>query len=209
MNRRTPILETFMLARWICAVLTATLLAALLMAGSGGMRAAESKTAIFAGGCFWCVEAAFDEVNGVTETVSGYAGGTTPNPTYGAHEGYKEAVKVTYDPAKVSYATLLDHYWHNIDPFDLDGQFCDKGSAYQSVIFVGDDEEKKLAEETKQEIADKFKQKVATEIRPTTTFTPAEAYHQDYHNQNPIAYKYYKWGCGRAQRLEQIWGKPS
>ena len=128
-----------MLARWICAGLTAVLLAALVIAfGSDGSSAAESKTAIFAGGCFWCVEAAFDEVPGVTETISGYAGGTAPNPTYGSHEGYKEAVKVTYDPAKVTYAKLLDHYWHNIDPFDADGQFCDKGSAYQSVVFVGD-----------------------------------------------------------------------
>src|SRR6476660_9573486 len=125
MNRRTPILETFMLARWIYAVLTATLLAGLLMAGSGGTRAAESKTAIFAGGCFWCVEAAFDEVNGVTETVSGYAGGTKPNTNSGDHEGYQEAVKVTYDPAKVTYAKLLDTYWHNIDPLDANGQFCD------------------------------------------------------------------------------------
>jgi peptide-methionine (S)-S-oxide reductase len=155
------------------------------------------------------MEAAFDEVDGVTETISGYAGGTTPNPTYGAHEGYKEAVKVTYDPAKVTYAKLLDHYWHNIDPFDPDGQFCDKGSAYQSVVFVGNDEEKALAEKTKQEIEGRFKQKVATEIVPVTTFTAAEDYHQDYHNKNPIAYKYYKWGCGRAQRLEEIWGKPS
>jgi peptide-methionine (S)-S-oxide reductase len=155
------------------------------------------------------MEAAFDEVGGVTETISGYAGGTTPNPNYGAHEGYKEAVKVTYDPAKVTYATLLDHYWHNIDPFDPNGQFCDKGSAYQSVIFVGDDEEKKLAETAKQEIAERFKEKVATEVVPATTFTPAEDYHQDYHNQNPVSYKYYKWGCGRAQRLEEIWGKPS
>ena len=116
---------------------------------------------------------------------------------------------VTYDPAKVPYATLLDQYWHNIDPFDADGQFCDQGSAYQSVIFTGGDEEKALAEKTKQEISDRFKQKVATEIVPTTTFTAAEDYHQDYHNQNPALYKYYKWGCGRAQRLEQIWGKPS
>jgi peptide-methionine (S)-S-oxide reductase len=116
---------------------------------------------------------------------------------------------VTYDPAKVTYATLLDHYWHNIDPFDPNGQFCDKGSAYRSVIFVGDDEEKKLAETAKQEIAERFKEKVATEVVPATTFTPAEDYHQDYHNQNPVSYKYYKWGCGRAQRLEEIWGKPS
>jgi peptide-methionine (S)-S-oxide reductase len=199
-----------MMARWICAALTAAFLAATLIAfGSDDTRAAEAKTAIFAGGCFWCMEAAFDEVGGVTETISGYAGGTTPNPNYGAHEGYKEAVKVTYDPAKVTYATLLDHYWHNIDPFDPNGQFCDKGSAYQSVIFVGDDEEKKLAETAKQEIAERFKEKVATEVVPATTFTPAEDDHQDYHNQNPVSYKYYKWGCGRAQRLEEIWGKPS
>jgi peptide-methionine (S)-S-oxide reductase len=199
-----------MMARWILAALTAAFLTATLIAfGSDDTRAAEAKTAIFAGGCFWCMEDAFDEVNGVTETISGYAGGTTPNPNYGAHEGYKEAVKVTYDPAKVTYATLLDHYWRNIDPFDPNGQFCDKGSAYQSVIFVGDDEEKKLAETTKQEIAERFKEKVATEIVPATTFKAAEDYHQDYHNQNPVSYKYYKWGCGRGQRLAEIWGKPS
>jgi peptide-methionine (S)-S-oxide reductase len=164
--------------------------------------------ATFAGGCFWCMEAAFDEVDGVTETISGYAGGTKPNPTYGDHEGYLEAVKVSYDPAKVSYAKLLDHYWQNIDPFDADGQFCDKGPAYHSAIFVNNDAEKTLAETTKDEIAARFKQKVATEIKPVTTFTAAEDYHQDYHNQNPVSYKYYKWGCGRAQRLEEIWGKP-
>ena len=198
-----------MMARWICAALTAALLAATVIAfGAHDARATDLKTAIFAGGCFWCVEAAFDEVDGVTKTVSGYAGGTTPNPNYGSHEGYKEAVRVTYDPAKVTYATLLDHYWRNIDPFDPDGQFCDKGPAYQGVIFTGDDEEKGLAEKTKQEIADRFKEKVATEIVPVTTFYDAEDYHQDYHNQNPVSYKYYKWGCGRAQRLAEIWGPP-
>jgi peptide-methionine (S)-S-oxide reductase len=199
-----------MIARWIVAAVAALLLAA-LAAGSGPEpgRAASSETAIFAGGCFWCVEAAFDEVDGVTETVSGYAGGTKPNPNYGDHEGYYEAVKVTYDPAKVAYAKLLDHFWRNIDPFDPKGQFCDKGSAYQTVVFVGDDEEKALAETTKEEIAKRFNKTVATEIKPVTTFTAAEDYHQDYHNQNPVSYKYYKWGCGRAQRLEEIWGKPS
>jgi peptide-methionine (S)-S-oxide reductase len=198
-----------MMARWICAALTAALLAATVVAsGSHDAGAASLKTAIFAGGCFWCVEDVFDKVDGVTETVSGYAGGTNPNPNYGSHEGYKEAVRVTYDPTKVTYATLLDHYWHNIDPFDPDGQFCDKGPAYQSVIFTGDAEEKGLAEKTKQEIADRFKEKVATEIVPVTTFYDAEGYHQDYHNQNPVSYKYYKWGCGRAQRLAEIWGPP-
>ena len=125
-------------------------LVAIAMSGGRGEGAAaeETKTAIFAGGCFWCMEAAFDEVDGVTDTTSGYAGGTKPNPTYGDHEGYQEAVRVTYDPAKVTYAKLLDQYWHNIDPFDAQGQFCDKGNAYRSVIFVGDDEEKRLAETT-------------------------------------------------------------
>jgi peptide-methionine (S)-S-oxide reductase len=199
-----------MLARWILAVLTALLLGVAVFAGGpDDTRAAETKTAIFAGGCFWCVEEAFDKVDGVTETVSGYAGGTKPNPTYGSHEGYIEAVKVTYDPAKVSYAKLLDNFWRNIDPFDQKGQFCDNGPAYRTAVFVGDDGEMALAEKTKQEIAARFKQEVATEIRPVTTFTAAEDYHQDYHNQNPISYKYYKWGCGRAQRLAEIWGKSS
>ena len=199
-----------MIARWILAA-AAALLLAVLAAGSGSApsRAASSDTAIFAGGCFWCMEAAFDEVDGVTETISGYAGGTKPNPNYDDHAGYAEAVKVTYDPAKVTYAKLLDHYWRNIDPFDAEGQFCDKGPAYRSVVFVGNDEEKKLAETTKEEIAARFKQRVETEIKPTTTFTAAEDYHQDYHNLNPVSYKYYKWGCGRAQRLAAIWGKLS
>ena len=198
-----------MIARWIVAAAAVLLLAALAASSAPEPgRAAASESAIFAGGCFWCMEAAFDEVDGVTETISGYAGGTKPNPSYGDHEGYLEAVKVTYDPAKVTYAKLLDHYWQNVDPFDADGQFCDKGPAYHTAIFVGNDEEKKLAETTKEEIAARFKQKVATEIKPTTTFTAAEDYHQDYHNQNPVSYKYYKWGCGRAQRLAEIWGKP-
>jgi peptide-methionine (S)-S-oxide reductase len=198
------------MVRWIGAIAAGALVAALIMSGGEQGRAAaeETKTAIFAGGCFWCMEAAFDEVPGVTDTTSGYAGGTTPNPTYGQHEGYQEAVKVAYDPAKVTYAKLLDQYWHNIDPFDAEGQFCDKGNAYRSVIFVGDDEEKSLAETTRQEIADRFKQKVATEIKPVTTFTAAEDYHQDYHTKNPVSYKFYKWNCGRAQRLEEIWGPP-
>jgi peptide-methionine (S)-S-oxide reductase len=199
-----------MMARWICAGLTAAFLAMfLLSSGTHSAQAEDTKTAIFAGGCFWCVEAAFDEVDGVTETVSGYAGGTAPNPNYGNHEGYVEALKVTYDPSKVTYAKLLDHYWHNIDPFDPTGQFCDKGPAYHTVVFVSNDDEKALAEKTKQEIAERFKQDVATEIRPTTTFYDAEDYHQDYHTKNPVSYKYYKWGCGRAQRLADIWGEKS
>jgi len=199
--------------RWIgsAAVAVAALVVlAMSVSGGEGAVAADTKTAIFAGGCFWCMEAAFDEVNGVTDTTSGYAGGTKRNPTYGDHEGYQEAVRVTYDPAKVTYAKLLDQYWHNIDPFNPDGQFCDVGDAYRSVIFVGNDEEKGLADTTKQQVADRFKETVATEIKPVSTFTPAEDYHQNYHNTNPVSYKFYKWNCGRAQRLEQLWGpKPS
>ena len=196
-----------MIARWICAGLMAAFLATFLIAGSAyDTKAAENKTAIFAGGCFWCVEDAFDKVDGVTETVSGYAGGTKPNPNYGSHEGYVEALKVTYDPSKVTYATLLDHYWHNVDPFDPAGQFCDKGPAYRTVVFVSDDAEKKLAESTKAEIAKRFNQTVATAIKPVTTFYDAEGYHQNYYTVNPVSYKYYKWRCGRAQRLAEIWG---
>lgn len=198
-----------MKARSVGAVAAILFAATMLPAQSWQSRAADAtKTAIFAGGCFWCMEAAFDEVPGVTETVSGYAGGTKPNPNYGDHEGYQEAVRVSYDPAKVSYQKLLDQYWHNIDPFDAEGQFCDKGNAYRSVIFTSDAEEAQLAETEKKEIAERFKKDVATEIKPATTFTPAEDYHQNYHNTNPVSYKFYKWNCGRAQRLEKIWGPP-
>jgi peptide-methionine (S)-S-oxide reductase len=195
-----------MTARWIGAAVGLAFVAAFVAGGAQPTRAEETKTAIFAGGCFWCVEDAFDAVPGVTETVSGYAGGTKPNPTYGDHEGHVEAVKVTYDPAKVTYAKLLDTYWHNVDPFNPEGQFCDEGPAYRTVIFTNDDAEKQLADTTKKDIAGRFKEDVATEIRPTTTFTAAEGYHQDYHLKNPTRYKFYKWNCGRAQRLAEIWG---
>ena len=199
-----------MIARWICAGLMAAFLATFLIAGSAhDTRAGESKTAIFAGGCFWCVEDAFDKVDGVTETVSGYAGGETPKPTYGSHKGHVEALKVTYDPSKVTYAQLLDHFWHNIDPFNPAGQFCDEGPAYRTVVFTSNEEERTLAEKTKQDIAARFNKTVATEVRPTTSFYGAEGYHQDYHNKNPVSYKYYKWNCGRAQRLSEIWGDKS
>jgi len=202
-----------MIARWIFASLTAAFLALLVVAMHNheavAQDAAETKTAIFAGGCFWCVEDAFDKVDGVTETVSGYAGGNLPNPTYSNHKGHLEALKVTYNPSKVTYAELLDHFWRNIDPFDPIGQFCDKGPAYRTAVFVSDDAEKSLAETTKQDIAKRFGKEVATEIRPTSTFTAAEEYHQDYHTKNPVSYKYYKWNCGRAQRLAEIWGDKS
>jgi peptide-methionine (S)-S-oxide reductase len=202
-----------MIARWIFASLTAAFLALFVVAMHNheavAQESEETRTAIFAGGCFWCVEDAFDKVDGVTETVSGYAGGNLPNPTYSNHKGHLEALRVTYDPSKVTYAELLDHFWRNIDPFDPIGQFCDKGPAYRTAVFVSDDAEKSLAETTKQDIAKRFGKEVATEIRPTSTFTAAEEYHQDYHTKNPVSYKYYKWNCGRAQRLAEIWGDKS
>ena len=193
------------------------LLAALI--ALGGTAAAQDKatagqaSAVFAGGCFWCVEEAFDKLPGVVATTSGYTGGTVENPTYrqvsAGGTGHFEAVKVEYDPAQVSYEQLLDTFWKNVDPFDPIGQFCDKGESYLSAVFVGNEEEKLLAEADKSEISAKFAMPVATAILPEAQFYPAEDYHQDYYKKNPARYKYYKWGCGRAQRLEEIWGKPS
>jgi len=173
---------------------------------------ANTETAIFAGGCFWCMEEAFEKVPGVVSAVSGYTGGTVANPTYeqvGSHTtGHAEAVQVTYDPAKVTYPQLVDWYWHNIDPFDARGQFCDKGSPYRSVIFTKGEAQKKIAEESKEALKKQFKEPIATRIEAAGPFYPAEDYHQDYYKTNSFRYQYYKFGCGRAQRLEQIWGKP-
>ena len=169
---------------------------------------ADSATAIFAGGCFWCMEADYDKQTGVTAVVSGFTGGTLRNPTYsGNHQGHFEAVEVTYDPAIISYPQLLDVFWKNIDPFDNQGQFCDKGPSYRSAIFPGNAAEKALAERSKVAVEAQFpKQTVYTEIRDRGQFWPVEEYHQDYYLKNPVRYKYYRWNCGRDQRLEQLWG---
>ena len=169
---------------------------------------ADSATAIFAGGCFWCMEADYEKQAGVTGVVSGFTGGTLPNPTYsGNHQGHFEAVEVTYDPAIVDYAELLDVFWENVDPFDNQGQFCDKGPSYRSAIFPGNESEKVLAEQSKAKVAARFSgQTVYTEIRDRGQFWPVEEYHQDYSLKNPVRYKYYRWNCGRDQRLEQLWG---
>jgi peptide-methionine (S)-S-oxide reductase len=173
--------------------------------------AAATAKATFAGGCFWCVEADFDKVPGVISTTSGYTGGTTVNPTYrevgSGRTGHAESVEVVYDPAKVTYAQLLDAYWHNIDPLVKDRQFCDVGDEYRTAIFVHDEEQRRLAEESKKRVEAQLKAPVYTEIVAAGAFYPAEEYHQDYHLKNPIRYKYYRWNCGRDQRLEQIWGK--
>jgi len=174
--------------------------------------ASVAATAVLAGGCFWCMESDFEKLDGVSEVVSGFTGGTHPDPTYrGSHDGHYEAVEITYDPSVVDYQGILDHFWVNHDPFDARGQFCDKGHSYRAAIFVGSDEERALAEKSKQEVVEMFPgQKVVTPILPQATFFPikgSEEGHQDYYKKNPLRYKYYRYGCGRDKRLEDIWGE--
>jgi peptide-methionine (S)-S-oxide reductase len=199
---------------WEVSMLRKTLIAICLFAASLTGASAQDKTAkaIFAGGCFWCVEADFDKVPGVISTTSGYINGTVKNPSYkqvsAGGTGHAEAVEIVYDPAKVSYAKLLDVFWRNIDPLVKDKQFCDTGDQYRTGIFYLDDEQKKLAEETKKKVAAKFAPRlVYTEITRADTFYPAEDYHQDYYKKNEARYNFYRWNCGRDQRLEQLWGK--
>ena len=195
--------------------------AAFLLAAGPAFAQAPAKpapkpalaTATFAGGCFWCVEEAFDKVPGVISTTSGYIGGSKQYPTYeevsAGVTGHAEAVEVAYDPAKVSYETLLDVFWRNIDPTAKDRQFRDSGTQYRSAIFVHDDAQRKAAEASKAAIekSKPFKEPIVTPIVLAGRFWPAEDYHQDYHLKNPVRYKYYKTGCGREARLQQLWGK--
>jgi len=193
---------------------------AVLCAATGLSLAQQDKPAtppraiaIFAGGCFWCVEADFDKVSGVISTISGYTGGKVANPTYGqvssGSTGHTESVEITFDPAKVSYQKLLDHFWRNHDPLAKDRQFCDSGSQYRPAIFYQDEEQRKLADASKQAVQAKFAPRVVTtEIVKAGPFYKAEEYHQDYYEKNPIRYKFYRYNCGRDQRLEELWGKP-
>jgi len=174
-------------------------------------QTASAARAILAGGCFWCMEADYESLPGVSDVVSGFTGGALKNPTYnGNHAGHYEAVEITYDPKVVDYQGILDHYWVNIDPFDDRGQFCDKGHSYLSAVFVANDEERKLAQQSKQQVIETFPdQTVVTPILDAMTFFPIsgnESYHQDYYRNNPIRYKAYRWGCGRDKRLRDIWG---
>jgi peptide-methionine (S)-S-oxide reductase len=198
-------------------------LAALLtMACSGGPEAqarqsvpagAPLDTATFAGGCFWCVEEVFDKVEGVVSTTSGYTGGHTQNPTYEevitGRTGHAEVVRVVYDPVRVNYQQLLNVFWRNIDPLTLNRQFCAPGSQVRSAIFYENAEQHQLAEASKRalEQSGRFEQPIVTDINPATTFYPAEEYHQNYYQKKPLRYKFYKYSCGRAQRLEELWGK--
>jgi peptide-methionine (S)-S-oxide reductase len=180
---------------------------------SGQPSDAKYEKATFAGGCFWCMEPPFDELPGVISTTSGYTGGRTKNPTYeqvsAGITGHAESVEVIFDPAKITYARLLEVFWKNIDPITANRQFCDSGTQYRSGIFYHTEEQKRLAEASKKALEDsgRFKQPIVTEIVAATAFYRAEEYHQDYYKKNPIRFKYYKYGCGRARRLEELWGK--
>lgn len=192
------------------------LIATLFLAGGSMAETTADQDhtiAIFAGGCFWCMEKPFDELDGVISTTAGYIGGNVDNPTYKqvsqGKTGHTEAIEIAYDPNRVSYDELLDVFWHNIDPTNANGQFCDWGSQYRSGIFFRDNEQQVLASKSKAALEElkPFKEPVATEITAASTFYPAEDYHQDYYKKNPVRYKFYRYGCGRDKRLQELWGE--
>lgn len=186
---------------------------ALALAAAAPAFAQTTAKATFAGGCFWCVEADFDKVPGVLSTTSGYIGGTVANPSYeqvsSKATGHAEAVEIVFDPAKVSYAALIDHFWRTIDPTTRDRQFCDVGSPYRTAIFTHDAQQAAVVKQSLEalEKGKPFKEPIVTAVLPATTFYPAESYHQDYYKKNPVRYAYYRASCGRDARLEQLWGK--
>jgi peptide-methionine (S)-S-oxide reductase len=170
----------------------------------------QYATATFAGGCFWCMQPPFDHLAGVIGTTVGYTGGTKKNPTYeevsAGGTGHAESIEVRYDPAKVSYARLLEVYWHNVDPLTANRQFCDSGHQYRTAIFYHDETQRRLAEESKAALEKAHGWKIVTEIVPVGPFYPAEEYHQSYYRKNPLRYEYYRWNCGRDARLKELWG---
>ena len=188
-------------------------LSAALLALAAGLSmpalavSSETQTAIFAGGCFWCVESDFDHVPGVISTTSGYSGGTLQNPTYRNHEGHREVVKIEFDPARTSFDKLVDVFFRSVDPTDDGGQFCDRGHAYTTAIYVTDKAQKAAAEKAKAEAEVALGQRIVTPIEAAGTFWQAEGYHLDYYRKNPLRYKYYRSACGRDARIEELWGK--
>lgn len=174
---------------------------------------ADDALATFAGGCFWCMEPPYDKLEGVKSTISGFMGGHVKNPTYEqvvqGGTGHAEVVQVTYDPDVISYEELLDVYWHNVDPVDPGGQFCDRGNSYRTEIFYHTQAQKRAAETSRKQLAEsgRFDRPIATAITEAGEFYPAERYHQNYYEENPVRYKFYRWNCGRDQRLEEIWGE--
>jgi peptide-methionine (S)-S-oxide reductase len=197
---RRPTLAAVLLASWWFS------------AAAAPARAVEPALAkaTFAGGCFWCMEPPFDKLPGVTSTTSGYTGGRAKNPSYeevsSGTTGHAESVQVAYDPAKVSYEKLLDVYWHNVDPLDGGGQFCDRGTQYRTAIFYQDEEQHRLAEQSKKAVEAKLGKRVVTQIVPASEFYPAEEYHQNYYQKNPVRYRFYRYNCGRDRRLKDLWG---
>lgn len=183
---------------------------ALALMPSGLKAQEELKTATFAGGCFWCVEADFDKIPSVVETLSGYTGGRVENPTYkqvsSGGTGHLESVQITYEPDQVTYEDLLTAFWHSVDPTDAGGQFCDRGESYTTAIFVHDEEQRRAAEASKTAAEKELGQEIVTRIEDAGPFYQAEEYHQDFYNKSPIRYRYYRWSCGRDQRVEELWG---
>ena len=217
-GRMTPATAGLAALLLLGAAALATPFAARAQAAGAQQPAAQAASqptakATFAGGCFWCTEADFDKVPGVVSTTSGYIGGKVANPSYEQVSrnatGHAEAVQVVYDPAKVSYAQLLDVYWRSIDPTTVDRQFCDVGSPYRTAIFTHDAQQLQAARQSLAELekTKPFPNPIVTQIQPATSFYPAEAYHQDYHLRNPVRYKYYRTTCGRDNRLQELWGK--
>lgn len=190
--------------RLLPALLSGALLVGLL---GSSLSQAEERNAWFAGGCFWCIEVDFQQLPGVREVVSGFTGGSLQNPTYrGNHEGHYEAVEVTYEDTEVSYGELLKHFWRHVDPLDAGGQFCDRGFSYQTAIFTSDPQERAAAEKSLAEVEALFPDSaVATPVLPAGKFWPVEEYHQDFADKNPLRYKYYRWNCGRDQRVDELW----
>jgi peptide-methionine (S)-S-oxide reductase len=186
--------------RWFLA-----LVVAVAFSGAASAQTPSRAEAVFAGGCFWCVESDFEHLDGVIEAESGYTGGELQNPTYRNHEGHLEAVRVIYDPRRVTYAQLLHHFWRHHDPLDGGGQFCDRGSSYRSAIFVSD-QQRPEAETSLAETRRILGRDIATPIRPLGRFWRAEEYHQDYYRKNPVQYRFYRWRCGRDQRVGEVWG---
>ena len=193
--------------------LTTLFISLILIASNSIADDKQYETATFAGGCFWCMEPPYDKLDGVISTTSGYIGGHKKDPTYkevsAGSTGHTEAVQIKYDPAKVSYEKLLSVFWMNIDPTTPDQQFCDRGSQYRSAIFYHDEKQKQAAEKSFRDIekTKPFKEPIVTQLAQATTFYPAEDYHQDYYQRNPLRYKYYRYACGRDARLEEVWGK--
>jgi peptide-methionine (S)-S-oxide reductase len=193
-------------------VIALTMLIMTLMVSTTVMAAAGLEKATFAGGCFWCMEHAFDELPGVISVTSGYTGGHMKNPTYeevsAGGTGHAESVEIVYDPARITYEKLLEVFWHNIDPTAKDRQFCDSGHQYRSAIFYHNEEQHRLALQSKAalEKSKPFKGPIVTEIVKAAEFYPAEEYHQHYYRKNPIRYKFYRYSCGRDQRLKELWG---